>query len=216
MYLQCPSKRSGTALVLFYAVCLLYVLSAATFVSDLLKLILEVSNNCICKSFFFVSVVQMRFETLSPQLRINSQPMLFRNLIFQATTNGCCDFLAQCILVRINHCTTYHPIYSPKSSKIYRCWIVWGKNIRVVIFPSFLAVVYLGQSSYLHLIGRFQFISSSYLAGATWRIDICRRPIWVCWLGGHGGYDESRHVHGRECPGDGLDRFQDPQGVFGS
>ena len=54
MYLQCPSKRSGTALVLFYAVCLLYVLSAATFVSDLVALILQVSNNPICKNHFFI------------------------------------------------------------------------------------------------------------------------------------------------------------------
>ena len=44
MYLQCPSKRSGTALILFFAVCLLYVLSTATFVSDLVAIILEVSN----------------------------------------------------------------------------------------------------------------------------------------------------------------------------
>ena len=48
IYLQCPSKRSGTALVLFFAVCLLYVLSTADFVSDLLSLILYVSNDPIC------------------------------------------------------------------------------------------------------------------------------------------------------------------------
>ena len=48
MYLQCPSKRSGTALILFYAVCLLYVLTTADFVSDLVALIIFVSNNSIC------------------------------------------------------------------------------------------------------------------------------------------------------------------------
>ena len=49
MYLKCPSKRSGTALILFFAVCLLYVLSTAIFVSDLVTLIiLNVSNNSIC------------------------------------------------------------------------------------------------------------------------------------------------------------------------
>ena len=32
---------------------------------------------------------------------------------------------------------------------------MWGKNIRVVIIPSFLAIAYLGQSSCLHLISRF-------------------------------------------------------------
>ena len=108
------------------------------------------------------------------------------------------------------------PFFSPKSSKIYRCWIVWGKNIRVVIIPSFLAITYLGQSSYLHLISRFQFIASSSLARATWHINICTKPNWDCWLGDYDGYNRSRHVHGCECSGDGFDRFQDPQGVLGS
>ena len=78
--------------------------------------------------------------------------MLFHLSIVQTVASGVCDFIAQCIIVRIiNHCT-YHPFYSLKSSKIYRCWIVWGQNIRVVIIPSFLAIVYLGQSIYRHLI----------------------------------------------------------------
>ena len=148
MYLQCLSKKSGTAIILFYAVCLLYVLSAATFVSDLLNLILEVSDNSICKNTFqfFISVAQAQVETVSPQLQIDSGLIiLFRISIVQIIASGFCDFLAQCILVGINHCT-YHPFYSPKSSKIYRCWIVWGKDIRVVIIPLFLAIAYLGQS----------------------------------------------------------------------
>ena len=90
-------------------------------------------------------------STPSPQLQSDLQSILFRAAIVQTTANGCCDFIAQCTLVRINHCT--HSIYySPKSSKIYRCWIVWGKNIRVVIVPSFLAITFISQSIYLHLI----------------------------------------------------------------
>ncbi|KAF8815185.1 hypothetical protein BYT27DRAFT_7334049 [Phlegmacium glaucopus] len=42
----------------------------------------------------------------------------------QTMVVGFCDFIAQSIL-------------------IYRCWIVWGCNIRVVILPSILAVAYL-------------------------------------------------------------------------
>ena len=159
MYLllvQCPSKRPGTALILFYAVCLLYVLSAVTFLGDFLAFIVGVSNNSICKNTNFLLVAQTRVRTLSVQNQIDSEPMLFRITIIQAIAIGCCDFLAQCILVRINHCA-YHRIYlsQAKSSKIYRCWIVWGQNIRVVIIPSLLAIAYLGQSSYLHLISRF-------------------------------------------------------------
>ena len=108
--------------------------------------------------------MQWRISTLPVQLQVDSQSiMLFRILIAQDTANGCCDFIAQCTLVRINHCP-YCPFYSPKSSKIYRCWIVWGKNIYVVIVPLFLAITYIGQSIYLHVISRFEFIASSYLA----------------------------------------------------
>ena len=39
-----------------------------------------------------------------------------------------------------------HPIFQ----KIYRCWIVWGYNIRVVIVPSFLAFAFLGPLIYPH------------------------------------------------------------------
>ena len=123
---------------------------------------------------------------------------------FQMISAGGCDFLGQCILVRINHCT-YHPLYSPKSSKIYRCWIVWGRNIYVVIIPSFLSVASLGRSIYLHLISRFQFIASSYLASAN--LQACMDPT---------DYNEYRRDHDRELPGNGLDCVQDPHGVLGS
>ncbi|KAF8811392.1 hypothetical protein BYT27DRAFT_7134400 [Phlegmacium glaucopus] len=60
--------------------------------------------------------------------------------LIQGTVTGCSDFVAQSIL-------------------IYRCWIVWGCNIRVVIFPSILAFVFLviwlaGDSSSYILSGR--------------------------------------------------------------
>ena len=94
---------------------------------------------------------------------------------------------------------------------------MWGQDIRVVIIPSILAIAYLGQSSYYyHLTSRIQFLAPSYLVRATWRINICTRRICDSWLGDRDGYDSSRRVHGREYSGDGLDRFQDSQGVLGS
>jgi hypothetical protein len=140
LYLQCPLKESRPAIIVFYVLCLLYVLSMASVVSDLLASILEVSNNSICK----IIIMLMRIGALSPQFQNVSQSMSYRVDIVQGVANGSCDFIAQCILVCINHCT-YHPFYSPKSSKIFRCWIVWGKDIRVVIIPSFLAIAYIGQ-----------------------------------------------------------------------
>ena len=111
MYLQChwQSKKSGAG-ILFSAVCLLYALATATFVSDLVDFIINVSNNSVCKNIILLSVVQTRVGTLSAQVQIDSQPMLFHISIAQGIANGGCDFLAQCILVRINH-STYHPFY---------------------------------------------------------------------------------------------------------
>ena len=90
--------------------------------------------------------------------------------VVQVIITTCADFTSQCIIVRINHSSCiYHPFYSPESSKIYRCWIVWGRNIRIVFIPSFLAITVVGQSIYLHLISRFQFIASSYL-DSVWKL----------------------------------------------
>ena len=158
--------------------------------------------------------MQMRFDA-TLQLEIDLQSMVFRTVIAQATANGCCDFISQCTLVRINHSYLSSIFYSPKSSQIYRCWIVWGKNIRVVIVPSFLAITYIGQWIYLHSISWFQFIAYSYLAIGNWRIKNWRWRIVKCWLGGHAESNRFGRIHGRECPGDGLDRVQDPQSVLG-
>jgi hypothetical protein len=121
----------------------------------------------------------------SSQHQTDLQSMLMRVSIIQTIATGLCDFIAQCIMVRINH-YTYHPFsYSPsKSSKIYRCWILWGRNIRVVMIPLFLAIAYLGQSIrvYLYLISQFQFIASSSLARVTRRRNIRTRPIFSCSL----------------------------------
>ena len=141
--------------------------------------------------------------------------LLHRIVIVEVTVNSCCDFIAQCTLVRINHCT-YHPFYSFKSSKIYRCWIVWGKNIRVVIVPSFLAIAYIGQKIYLHLISRSQFIASSYLDSDKWCINNYRWPKFCGPVGTNAGSNRFGCIHGCECPGDGLDRVQDPEGGLSS
>ena len=87
--------------------------------------------------------------------------------IIQVTASGCCDFLAQCILVRIlSHLVV--PIIRfihLNLQKIYRCWIVWGKNTSVVIVPSFFAITFLGQSIDSHMISRLEFIAGPL---ATW------------------------------------------------
>ena len=44
----------------------------------------------------------------------------------------------------------------------------------------------------------------------------CLASKFISSLGAHVGNDSFGRVHGREYPSDGLDRVQDPQGVFGS
>ena len=73
----------------------------------------------------------------------------FRHLIaIEGALFACYDFVAQMILV----CTArvvYYSVYLSAFSKIYRCWIVWDRNIHVVIVPSILAFAFLRLSSYL-------------------------------------------------------------------
>ena len=73
---------------------------------------------------------------------------------------------------RQNHSSCIHHLfYSPKSSKIHRCWIVWGKNIHIVIIPSFLAITLLGQSIYHNLISRFHFIPiATWIASSAYEL----------------------------------------------
>ena len=114
-YLQCQVSKlskdseSRTTTAVFYALCLLYILSTVTIASDLLIYIIAVSNNYICMNIIFLSVtMQMRIElnhditnTLPAQLQldIDLQSMLFRASILQGIAYGCCDFIAQCTLV---------------------------------------------------------------------------------------------------------------------
>ena len=58
--------------------------------------------------------MQWHISTLSLQRQNDLQSMLYRLYIVQSLAAGGCDFIAQCILVRINHCTC-HLFYSPKS-----------------------------------------------------------------------------------------------------
>ena len=99
----------------------------------------------------------------------NPEGIIFRLEVVQTVASGCCDFLAQCIMVR------YKPLDLSESFdlftyiflKIYRCWIVWDQNIRFVIIPSFLAIAYICQSnlSSSDIVRQYQFLSSLL---ATW------------------------------------------------
>ena len=106
MYLKCQLEKSRKPTIVFYALCLLYILSAFTLVCDLVVITLQlhVSNILSVKLSFFKLVMQCGIS--GPDLIFYySQLILLRLAIVQTTASGLCDFIAQCIMVRINHCT---------------------------------------------------------------------------------------------------------------
>ena len=70
IYLQIESKDSRTRTIIFYALGLVYVLSTATVVCDLIEALIvsDVSNNSICKNTIYLSVMLMRLTSLLVQL----------------------------------------------------------------------------------------------------------------------------------------------------
>ncbi|KAF8816973.1 hypothetical protein BYT27DRAFT_7205404 [Phlegmacium glaucopus] len=98
IYIQHQTSKEGidkTRNILLYPLCILYILSTATFILD---------------------IILIMVSTLS-QLHTG----------WILATIGLCDFISQAIL-------------------IYRCWIVWGCNIRVIVIPSILALTSLATS----------------------------------------------------------------------
>ena len=70
IYLHCIlSKESRTTSIIFYALCLLYVLSTTTIACDLLNFVIYVSNNSISKYIiFFIS-----YDTAASQYTTGSE-----------------------------------------------------------------------------------------------------------------------------------------------
>jgi hypothetical protein len=68
IYLHFPSRESRTTNIVFYALCLLYVLSTATVVFDAATFILEEFEDVVSdlsKNFFFSGAVAFRDTTAS-------------------------------------------------------------------------------------------------------------------------------------------------------
>ena len=90
---------------------------------------------------------------------------------------GCADFMSQIILVSINLYTIMILISHLfiQSSKICRCWIVWNRNIRIVIIPSIFAVTFFGQSTYLFGMANFMF---QLLPSVIWMAFVAYPGEW--------------------------------------
>ncbi|KAF8815784.1 hypothetical protein BYT27DRAFT_7333758 [Phlegmacium glaucopus] len=82
---------------------------------------------CALCALYVLSLVTVVLDisSLIYAVRAPWDPTALLHIFFiQVTVSGCCDFIAQ-------------------STLIYRCWIVWGRNIHVVILPSILASIFL-------------------------------------------------------------------------
>jgi hypothetical protein len=120
IYLKCQLNKSRKSTIVFYALCLLYILSTFTVVCDLLiiTLQLKVSNILSVKLLLFKLVIQHSTSgamgAFPTWISLNdTQVMILRLGIVQTVATGCCDFLAQCqcIMVHINHCTFLNHLF---------------------------------------------------------------------------------------------------------
>ena len=142
MYLQCHAsteETGNTSKIIFYALCVLYLLSVVVLVLDVLTFV--VSSH---ELFFFFE--KKKNALISGAVASTQLPIL--HLYY--STRGIWLLRFYRPKYPSTHKLTMPIIllYSSKSSKIYRCWIVWNSNIRVVIIPSILALAYLGSSIY--------------------------------------------------------------------
>ena len=102
MYIQYhASKELGIDKrnIAFYAVCILYILSTASFILDKTDNVTQVSKNCTDNNNFDVNTAQL-LSSLSP-----SKSNLFRLQTLgytQMTVDALCDFISQGILVGLN------------------------------------------------------------------------------------------------------------------
>ena len=208
-----------SSIVFYYALCLLYALSTATVVSDLVTLILGVSNNFICKNIFFFTCCAVAYQYATASTSNWLMAKVFSHFDGPNHSKWLLWF----------HCPMYHSTHkSLYLSSVLYTWIFKDLPLLDCVGPRYprrdhsfiLGNHILRLVNLFHLISQFQFIAStSYLDKDSWRklrYNIGTRRIIDYYLGEHGDSNRLRRVHGREYPGDGLDRVQDPQGVLGS
>ena len=144
LYLQPSSdeSRTRTANVVYYILCLLYLLCAVAVVCDLLVYTFGVSNKFICKNIIFIISCAVPYYLSTNRTTITSTPnlqaMVFHRItVARQTVDACCDFTAQCIIVRINHssCT---PIICFIHLNLQRSTVVGSCGAKMFVLLLFL------------------------------------------------------------------------------
>ena len=123
LYLQCrsPESTGRTANLVFYALCVLHILSAAYVVVDILTYTVGVSNIFISKNIIFLSVMQVDVNLNDTTLPVQLQLDLQSIGIVQGVLFGCCDVIGQCILVSTNPCTSSIHLTLQRSTVVGLC-----------------------------------------------------------------------------------------------
>ena len=113
------------------------------------------------------------------QLVLQTVKIQYHLQIIEITVFAICDVLAQFILVRTMAMVMI--IIHLILQKIYRCWIVWGYSIRVVIIPSLLAFIFLGPLIYFHSPINFNlwFLLAFWIMGRTAPLIIVQSQLYV-------------------------------------
>ncbi|KAF8816971.1 hypothetical protein BYT27DRAFT_7205385 [Phlegmacium glaucopus] len=112
IYIQHQASKEGihkTRNILLYPISILYILSTAIFVLDIILIMVSTPSLSLLHAGWIMI--------------------------------GLCDFISQAIL-------------------IYRCWIIWGCNIRVIVIPSILALTFL--ATWLAVNGLFYIVPAEY------------------------------------------------------
>ena len=232
MYLQYQLSEKGAdkkTYIVFYSILILYILSTAIIVLDVARDTGEVylsHNSAGTNNNLFFSIR----DSDSP-VGLHMDQCISADVERQHSRFdfGYHDRLRRLYLSNypskhkpVNRHDTHQSCYLPKSPKIYRCWIVWNRNIRVVIIPSIFTLTFFGQSTYLFGMANFNFslIAFSYLDSSchiSRSMGIFQAEL-LPWsssgVAGESIVDMSRPILDRECYGDRLNSVQDHEGVL--
>ena len=149
IYMQChASKKLDTKKrnIFLYALCILYMLSTATIALDVTRHVISVSTTCIHHNIFSPYAIiwvglpsDHTSSSRSPPLLCVADNIWLMRFLFSGNPS-----MHEVITISIIY------VDSSQFSKIYRCWVIWGRKIRLIIIPSILAFVFLGQSIVYH------------------------------------------------------------------
>ena len=185
MYLQYQLSEKGVdkkTYIVFYSILIVYILSTAIIALDVARIIGEVSlshNSAGTNDNIFIRAsdrpVSLHDQYISADLE--RRPSRF-DCVYHGRLRRLYLSNYHSKHKPVNHHDTHQSFNLPKSSKIYRCWIAWNRNIRVLIIPSIFTVTFFGQSdswciSLEWLISIFQLLPS-----AIWIVLVISSDQW--------------------------------------